>query len=150
MDVVNSTEVAGLRIFKALVWIVYAIATVASIILAFAFFLLLFDASTKAPFVTFIYDWSARFAYPFTGMIAATKLGAGHVLSWSLIFAIAAYMVIAWLVGMVLGSISTSIYRRSRGTAAPAAAAQAPAEAPQVSEPAAAAKAPSEPPAQKH
>ena len=61
----SSGGVAGLKFLKALVWIVYAIATAACIILAFGFVLLMFDANTSAGFAEFIYSWSLKFAGPF-------------------------------------------------------------------------------------
>jgi uncharacterized protein YggT (Ycf19 family) len=138
----GSAGVAGLKVLKALVWVVYAIATVAVIVLAFAFFLLLFDASPQAGFAEFIYTWSLKFVGPFKGMIEPTALGNGGVIAWSTLFAIAAYSVLAWIIGSILGSISARIYRKSRPaapmqpavaapTAAPVAAAPAPAAAPE-------------------
>jgi hypothetical protein len=106
----NKVEVEGLKFMKVLVWIVYALASAAAIILAFAFFLLLLDASTKSSFVEFIYSWGKLFAQPFVGMLESTKLANGGVISWSALFAIAAYSVVAWIVGGALNAISRSIY----------------------------------------
>jgi uncharacterized protein YggT (Ycf19 family) len=137
----NSTEVAGLKVLKAIAWVVYAIAVFASIIIAFAFFLLFFNASTKAPFVQFVYDWGVVFSKPFAGMIEPSKVSAtGGLISWSALFAIAAYLVAAWAIGFVLSAISRGIYRKSRPSAmpAPAPVAAAPAAAPAPTAPPAA------------
>lgn len=107
----SAAAVTGLKIFKALVWVVYAIATAAIIIIAFAFFLLMFNASTEAGFAEFIYNTGIRFADPFMGMIEPTELSGGGVISWSALIAIAAYAVLAWLVGSVLNAVSRRIYR---------------------------------------
>jgi uncharacterized membrane protein len=109
----NTAEVAGLRLLKAFVRIIYAIAFVAAIVLAFAFALLLVDASTKSSFVAFIYDTAKLFAQPFIGMLKSTKLANGGVIDWAALFAIAAYSVLAWLIGMAVNAISHSIYRES-------------------------------------
>jgi len=107
----SAAGVTGLKIIKALVWIVYALATAAIIIIAFAFFLLLFDASTEAGFAEFIYNWGSRFAEPFAGMIEPVEFSGGGILSWSALIAIAAYAVLASLVGGILNAISRRIYR---------------------------------------
>jgi len=110
----NSAGVGGLKLLKALVWVVYAVATAASIVLAFAFFLLMFGASTEAGFAEFIYTAAARFAEPFVGMVEPTELSNGGIVSWSALFAIVAYLVLAAIVGSILNSISRSIYAKSR------------------------------------
>ena len=133
----SSGGVAGLKFLKALVWIVYAIATAACIILAFGFVLLMFGANTSAGFAEFIYSWSLRFAGPFVGMIEPTKLANGGVLSWSALVAVVAYAVLAALIGGVVNAISRSIYRKTRPAPAPAVVVAAQ-PAPQPAPPAAA------------
>ena len=113
MDSTTATEVAGLRLLKALVWVVYALASIAAIFLAFSFALHIADASTKSSFVTFVYQTAGLFAGPFVGMLKSTRLANGGIVSWSALFAIAAYAVAAWAVGGVLRAISHSIYRES-------------------------------------
>ena len=141
----DGAGVTGLKILKGLVWFVYMLASAAMIIIAFAFFLLLFDASTKSSFVEFIYSWGMFFAGPFVGMIEPTKLANGGVVSWAALFAIAAYAVVAWIIGGILNAISSSIYKKSRAQAAPAPVAAAP--QPQVAPAPAPAAAPVEAPA---
>ena len=122
----SGAGLTALKILKGLVWFVYMLASAAMIIIAFAFFLLLFDASTKSSFVEFIYNWGMFFAAPFVGMIEPTKLANGGVVSWAALFAIAAYAVVAWIIGGILNAISTSIYKKSRPQPAPAPVAAAP------------------------
>jgi len=110
----SSAGVGGLKFLKALVWVVYALATAAAIVLAFAFFLLMFGASTEAGFAEFIYTTAAKFAGPFVGMVEPTELTNGGIVSWSMLFAIVAYLVLAAIVGSILNSISRSIYAKSR------------------------------------
>lgn len=118
----SNAGVLGLKILKAIVWCVYAIATAACIILAFGFVLLMFDASAKAGFAAFIYDWSVVFAQPFAGMIEPTKLDNGGIVSWSALFAVVAYAVLAALIGGLVNMISRRIYREARpATVVPAA-----------------------------
>jgi hypothetical protein len=107
----RAATVTGMKIIKAVVWIVYAIATAAVIIIGFAFFLLIFNASTEAGFAEFIYNTGSRFAEPFAGMIEPVELSGGGVLSWSALIAMAAYAVLAALVGGILTAISRRIYR---------------------------------------
>ena len=107
----GSGAVAGLKVLKAIVWFIYIVAGAAVIVLAFGFGLLLFDANPASGFVEFIYGWSTLFAQPFAGMIAPAPLPSGGVISWSMLFAIAAYAVLAWILGAIMGSISARIYR---------------------------------------
>ena len=51
---------------------------------------------------------------PFKGMITPTPTGGGGVLAWSILIAIAAYAVLAWVLGMILGAISRAIYKTRR------------------------------------
>jgi len=101
----SAGERGALTVFKAITWVVYAVATAAIVILTFGFVLALMGASANSAFSAFIYDWSDVFLGPFKGMIAPTKAGAG-VVSWNALIAIAAYAVMAWLVGMVLDWVS--------------------------------------------
>ncbi len=122
----DSAQVMGLKILRAIVWLVYMLASAAVIVIAFAFFLLMFDASAEASFVAFIYEAGLRFSQPFIGMLEPTELTSGGEISWTALFAIAAYSVLAWIIGSVLNSISRGISRRS----APPAVRSAPASSP--------------------
>ena len=112
----SKAGVGFLKFLKAIVWVVYAAATAAIIFIAFAFFMLIFDANRSAAFVEFVYSWGAWFSQPFAGMIEPTKLPSGGVVAWSALFAIAAYAVLAWIVGAILNSISARLYRDTQRT----------------------------------
>ena len=103
----------GLKILKGLVWIIYALATAAIIVLAFAFFLLLFDANTSTGFVHLVYTWGARFAQPFANIVTPTKLQGGGIIAWSFLFAIAVYALLALLLSSILNGISRRMYRKT-------------------------------------
>lgn len=128
----NSAQVTSLKILKAIVWVVYLLASAAVIVIAFAFFLLIFNASTQASFVAFIYEAGLRFSQPFLGMLEPTELSNGGEISWTALFAIAAYSVLAWLIGSVLDSISRGISRRSASQSVRPPAAQPQPVAPQA------------------
>ncbi len=106
--------VGGLKVLKGIVWFVYVLTGAAVIVLAFAFGLLMFNANTASSFVAFIYDWAAFFAQPFAGMIAPTPLPNGGMISWSALFAMAAYGVLGWIFGAIMNSISARIYRDTK------------------------------------
>jgi len=144
----TSAGVAGLKVIKFFVWLVYALATAAIIVLSFGFVLLLFDANPANDFAALIAKWGTTFAKPFIGLVEPTPLGNGGVIAWSLLFAIAVYAILAWLVGMGLDSISRSIYQRRSTAAVPqqAAPVQPVAQTPQPAAPEAPA-APAAPPA---
>ncbi len=118
----------ALNVFKVITWIVYALAVAAIIVLAFAFVLLMFAAKPTAGFAEFVYRIAAEFMDLFKGMITPTKLDNGGVIAWSMLVAIAAYAVLAWLVGMALDAISRAIYKTKRPPA-PQQAVQPPAAA---------------------
>lgn len=60
--------------------------------LAFGFFLLLFGASTSAPFVRFVYRVAYEFMYPFRGIFPNHQVGETGYLSVAGLFAIIAYL----------------------------------------------------------
>jgi len=111
LGMANTGSVMGLKVLKAIAWLVYALASAAVIVMGFGFFLLAFDANRSAAFVDFIYTWGEYFARPFAGMIEPTELANGGILSWSTLFAIVAYSVVAWLVGGALNWLGGQIYR---------------------------------------
>ena len=110
----NAGTVGGLKVLKGIAWFVYMVTGAAIVILAFAFALLIFNANTASGFVSFIYNWASFFAKPFAGMIAPTPLPNGGVVSWSALFAMAAYAVLGWIFGAIMNSISARIYRDTK------------------------------------
>jgi uncharacterized protein YggT (Ycf19 family) len=108
----RSVERGALGVFKFFTWIIYALAIAAIIVLAFAFVLLMFGAKPTG-FAETIYNLGNGFMNPFKGMITPTPIGGG-VLAWSILIAIAAYAVLAWILGMILAAISRAIYKTKR------------------------------------
>jgi len=83
------------RIARILVVFVYAFAVVSIAILATAFFLKLFNASTSAPFVQWIYRATRTIMQPFRGIFPAVEGENGSVFDASLLFAMFMYGLLA-------------------------------------------------------
>jgi uncharacterized protein YggT (Ycf19 family) len=83
----------GLSVAKAAVWVVHAFLLVAVVILAVAFVLELFNASTTAPFTQWVYRSAATVMAPFRGIFPAVEGigGNGSVLDFAILFAILVY-----------------------------------------------------------
>jgi hypothetical protein len=118
----NPAETGALTVLKAITWVVYVFVSAAEIFLAFMFFLELLGANPDQAFVQFIYRWGNYFLRPFKGIFPPTLVGAHAFINWNALVAIAAYAVLAWLIGMALGSISRrlSIDRAAEAGARPA------------------------------
>jgi hypothetical protein len=93
----------ALNVGKVIVWLVYAYVIFAIIVLAFAFFLLLFGANPEAGFAEWIYTTALRFMEPFAGLFEPTAVNSttGSVFDVSFLFAIVVYALLAWLIHMV-------------------------------------------------
>lgn len=98
------------KFISAIAKIVYAILTFACIVLAFGFALALFGANIEAGFAEFIFKWSVAFMGPFEDLIEPTELGGNSTVYWSVLFAIAAYLVLMWLVSLIDGWARTRRY----------------------------------------
>ncbi|MEI7814074.1 MAG: hypothetical protein WCJ13_04705 [Coriobacteriia bacterium] len=132
-------EIIVLRIIKALTWLVYVAATAAIIFLGFDFVLRALGANPDQAFAAFIYRWAHVFLGPFTGLVKPTLTGKIAYLNWNALIGMAAYAVLAWLIGFVLDSLSRRLARdqaaqrlgrTAETSSAPAAAPEiAPAEA---------------------
>ncbi len=131
----RAVERGALGVFKFFTWIIYALAVVAMIVLGFAFVLLMFGAKPTG-FAETIYTLGSDFMNPFKGMITPTPTGGGGVLAWSILIAIAAYAVLAWVLGMILGAISRAIYKTKR-TPTPQTIASVPVQPPTTQPPSA-------------
>lgn len=92
----------GLRFTRVLVWLVYAYFVLASTILAIAFFLLLFNASTSADFTQWIYRSADRVMEPFRGIFPTAVGDSGAVLDFAVLFAIIMYGILAAAAGALL------------------------------------------------
>jgi uncharacterized protein YggT (Ycf19 family) len=83
------------RISRILVVFVYGFAVVCICLLATAFFLRLFNASTSAPFVRWVYRATSHIMQPFRGIFPAIEGETGSVFDASLLFAMFMYGLLA-------------------------------------------------------
>ncbi len=104
-------EVKGLRLAAAVVWFVDVIVVVAIVILAFAFFLELFDANRSAAFTQWVYRSDRYVLEPFRGIFPVVRNG-GSVLNYSILFAIFVYGLLALLVDSIADWLDTMARRR--------------------------------------
>jgi uncharacterized protein YggT (Ycf19 family) len=100
--------VSFLRIGRWLVMFVYGFVLLAVTILGIAFVLRLFDASTSASFVRWIYRSTDIVMQPFRGIFPPVKGESGSVLDLSILFA----MVMYFLFGMAAHALIDAIDRR--------------------------------------
>jgi uncharacterized protein YggT (Ycf19 family) len=80
---------------RALVYLVYFFVTVALIVLAFGFFLLLFGANPDAQFAEWVYRSLDRVMAPFRGLFEPIQLNGKSVLDVSVLFAMIVYGIVA-------------------------------------------------------
>jgi uncharacterized protein YggT (Ycf19 family) len=80
---------------RALVYLVYFFVTVALIVLAFGFFLLLFGANPDASFAQWVYRSLDRVMAPFRGLFEPIQLNGQSVLDVSVLFAMIVYGIAA-------------------------------------------------------
>ena len=97
-----------LRISRWLVMFVYGFVILAVTILGIAFVLKLFDASTSASFVRWIYRSTDILMQPFRGIFPPHKGETGSVLDLSVLFA----MVMYFLFGIAAHALIDAIDRR--------------------------------------
>jgi uncharacterized protein YggT (Ycf19 family) len=105
------------RILRAFVWVLYALAIVAIVALAFSFVLALFGANQTVPFAKVVADLTSRFMNPFQGLIPPTPTGKTGVIIWSALIAIAAYAVAAWILSLLADWLTVGIERSASGNA---------------------------------
>lgn len=111
-------EVASLRrrsttltIARAISYVAYAWVIVSLIILAFGFFLLLFNANPDAGFTQWVYRHLADTMEPFRGIFPQQRSETGSTLDVSVLFAMFVYSLIALAVRSVIDWLT---YRRDR------------------------------------
>ena len=98
----TASKIKGLRFAKVVVWLIYAYFVAATIILLFAFFLLLFNASTDASFTQWVYRSANRVLEPFRGIFPTVTNGNGSVVDFAVLFAIIMYALFALLVNVLI------------------------------------------------
>jgi len=107
----NAAETGLLTVVKALTWIVYVLVSAAEIFLAFMFVLQLLGANPSQTFVAFIYRWGNLFLRPFKGIFPSAQLGPVAFINWNAVVALAAYAVLAWVIGLALGSLRRRLWK---------------------------------------
>ncbi|WP_273853270.1 YggT family protein [Guptibacillus spartinae] len=81
-------------------------------ILGIRILLKLFSANPTAPFVQWIYDFSAPLLYPFRNIFPTTEFAGGYVVEFSAVFALVVYSIIASLIVRFVAMGLTSRERR--------------------------------------
>jgi uncharacterized protein YggT (Ycf19 family) len=86
--------------------VIYIIATVIIVLLAFRFFLALFGANQSNPFAQLIYNLSYPFAVPFYGLFNYKTQYGIAAFEIELLVAMAVYAFVAWLIIQLIGVAS--------------------------------------------
>ncbi|HEX2383202.1 MAG TPA: YggT family protein [Acidimicrobiales bacterium] len=108
----TASKIKGLRFARVVVWLVYAFFVAATIILLFAFFLLLFNASTDASFTQWVYRSANRVLEPFRGIFPTVTNGNGSVIDFAVLFAIIMYGILALVVHALVSWLDALIVRK--------------------------------------
>jgi uncharacterized protein YggT (Ycf19 family) len=114
---------------RALGYLVYFFATVALIVLAFGFFLLLFGANPDAAFAEWVYRALNRVMAPFRGLFEPVQLNGDSVLDVSILFAMIVYGIAAMALRALIDWLTYRIDLIRRREAYAAATAQVPSQA---------------------
>ena len=107
----TTSKIKGLRFARVVVWLAYAYFIAATIILVFAFFLLLFNASTDASFTQWVYRSANRVLEPFRGIFPTVTNGNGSVIDFAVVFAIIMYGILALVVHALVSWLDRQIVR---------------------------------------
>jgi uncharacterized protein YggT (Ycf19 family) len=91
----SSTSTTLLKVSRFLVYLVYAWAIIALVILLFGFFLLLFGANPDASFTEWVYRALDRVMKPFRGIFEPVDFSGDSVLDTSVLFAMIVYSIAA-------------------------------------------------------
>lgn len=103
----SDSKLVFLKASRVMTYIVYGYSLIASTFLAIGFFMLLFGASTAAPFTQFIYKVAAEFLAPFRGIFPAHSVSETGYLSVSALFAIMMYLLLAVMLHALITYITT-------------------------------------------
>lgn len=99
----------GLKVSRWIVWFVWAYIVFVMIILAMAFFLLLFNANPDVAFVEWVYRSADRAMEPFRGIFPTKTAGNGSVIDFSILFAAVVYSI----VGMAVNALVSFLDRKA-------------------------------------
>ena len=114
----TASKIKGLRFAKVVVWLIYVYFIAATIILLFAFFLLLFNASTDASFTQWVYRSANRVLEPFRGIFPTVTNGNGSVIDFAVVFAIIMYGILALVVHALVSWLDSQIIRNQNAARA--------------------------------
>lgn len=90
---------------------------IANIIIGFLglrLILKLFGASVSSPFVNWVYETSSRLVTPFEGIFPSPDLGGGFILELSVLFAMAVYGLLAYLLIQIVEFLTFYLRQRIR------------------------------------
>lgn len=79
------------------------------------FLLRLFGANPESGFVEFIYESTRSLLAPFRGIFESQVVSSNHVIEFSTLFAIAIYLLVAWLITELIDFVTynaSQTYRR--------------------------------------
>lgn len=113
-----------IRVGRAIVYLVYALAITSVVILTIAFFLRLFAASMEAPFTEWVYRSADRVMQPFRGIFPTVKGSGESVLDVSLLFGMLMYGLLAIVVHSLIDWINRRLAMHSPSPATTAYAVQ--------------------------
>lgn len=103
------------RLFKALVFFIYAVVVAVLVMLTLGFVLRLFGASTDAAFTRWVYRNDGRIMEPFRGMFPTETVGDHSVVDFSLLFGMIFYAIVAVLLHAVIVWLTAKLGRLVRG-----------------------------------
>jgi uncharacterized protein YggT (Ycf19 family) len=109
----TSGAVFALVVCRILVWLVYAFALVATVLLLIAFFLQLTGANPAAPFASWVYRSTNVLLEPFRSLYPTQKITGQSQLNLSIVFAIFMYGLFAVVFDAAVGWFDRWI-RRTR------------------------------------
>jgi uncharacterized protein YggT (Ycf19 family) len=113
VEVAPSTRNVLVSRISQLLWFV---ATVVVLIIAFRFVLLLLAANPNNDFSAFILRISDPLVAPFAGILASPRLAGGAVIELASVFAIVVYLLVAWGVVTLFRLLFAGPRRASRVT----------------------------------
>lgn len=103
-----------LRMSKIISYVMYAWVMIGVVALSLRTFLLLFSANQATPFVDFVLRVSNDYLRPFQGIFTSRQVGETGYFDVAALFAICMYLILAWLVGALIGYVQSKIDANDR------------------------------------
>lgn len=91
MEKPTDSKLTFIKVARAITYLAYAYAIIATVFLVLGFVLLLFGASTASGFVNFVYNIAAQFLKPFREIFPGQQIGSSSYFSAAGLFAIIMY-----------------------------------------------------------